>query len=290
MWKRPLPAQNVGQEVSQEDNQENKAETRGICEVFSQGMGHASQRLKDYLGLVDPQSKLQPATNTLIKSFLVNFISFFMETGMEEHIMTSKMTKQQSSLFGVDWLWPLSGPAEQIALQMAVQALQLAEPFRGDGSPAEAVEHAARRVRRFEKLAEFCCLVGQDCLGLFIMFGVPGKPKDMGGVMLDSAAKEEQKWPLWGRNALRQFVTGTDRSLPTAEVLEKCLGANNGWKKMVNVYINQWLTAVALCSQHQRLPAAWLCRALLRRHSLHPLIPHLPLHPSPFLELWQKPG
>ncbi|NXL34732.1 REP15 protein, partial [Glaucidium brasilianum] len=236
----------MGQKVSREDSQENKAETLVICEVFSQGVVHASQQLKDYLGFVDPQSKFQPATNTLSEIFLVNFISFCVEKGAEECIITSKMTKQQSSLFGVDWIWTLSGADKQIKLQLAVQALQLAELVRGEGSPAEAVQDCCREAAladerfrnksRFEKLAEFCRLVGRDCLGLFIVFGVPGKPKDIRGVMLDSIAKE-QKYRLSGRNALRQFVTNTDSFLPAEDMLENCLGTKNGPKEVGNVYV-----------------------------------------------------
>ncbi|NWI71706.1 REP15 protein, partial [Todus mexicanus] len=238
----------MGQKVSHEDNQENKAETLVICEVFSQGVVYASQRLKDYLGFVDPQSKFQPTTNTLSEIFLVNFISFCMEKGVEERITTSKMTKQQSSLFGVDWIWTLSGADKQIKLQIAVQALQLAELFHSEGSSAEAVEDCCREAAladecfqnrsRFEKLAEFCRLVGQDCLGLFIMFGVPGKPKDIRGVMLDSVAKGERKCCLSGRSALQQFVTSTDSFLPAKDMLENCLRAKNGSKEVGNVYIN----------------------------------------------------
>ncbi|NWS71498.1 REP15 protein, partial [Crotophaga sulcirostris] len=246
----------MGQKVSHENNLENilennlenKAEILVISEVFSQGVVHASQRLKDYLGFVDPQSKFQPATNTLSEIFLVNFISFCVEKGVEDHITTSKMSKQQSSLFGVDWIWTLYGADKQIKLQIAVQALQLAELVHGEGGPAEMVEDSCREVAladqcfqnmsRFEKLAEFCRLVGQDCLGLFIMFGVPGKPKDIRGVMLDSVAKEEQKCHLLGRNALRQFVTSTDSFLPIKDMLESCLGAKNGLKEVGNVYIN----------------------------------------------------
>ncbi|KAM6284797.1 LOW QUALITY PROTEIN: rab15 effector protein [Spheniscus humboldti] len=228
----------MGQRVS---HQENKAETLVICEVFSQGVVHASQRLKDYLGFMDPQSKFQPATN-----MLSDFISFCMEKGVEEGITTSKMTKQQSSLFRVDWIW--TGADKQIQLQIAVQAFQLAKLFHSEGGPTEAVEDCCweavladerfRNRSRFEKLAEFCCLVGRDCLGLFIMFSVPGKPKDIRGVMLDSIAKEEQKCCLLGRNALRQFVTSTDSFLPTKDMLEKCLCTKNGPKEVGNVYIN----------------------------------------------------
>ncbi|NXS67937.1 REP15 protein, partial [Pandion haliaetus] len=238
----------MGQKVSHKDNQENKAETLVICEVFSQGVVHASQRLKDCLGFVDPQSQFQPATNTLSEILLVNLISCCVEKGVEERIVTSKMTKQQSYLFGVDWIWTLSGADKQIRLQIAVQALQLAELFRSEDGPAEAVEDCCREAmladecfqnrRRIEKLAEFCRLVGWDCLGLFIMSGVPGKPKAIRGVMLDSIAKEEQKCCLLGRNALWQFVTSTDSFLPTNDVLENCLGAKNGPKEVGNVYVN----------------------------------------------------
>ncbi|KAM9641060.1 rab15 effector protein [Morphnus guianensis] len=231
----------MGQKVSHEDNQENKAQTLVICEAFSQGVVHASQRLRDYLGFVDPQSKFQPATNTLSEIFLVNFIGFCMEKGVEERIVTSKMTKRQSSLYGVDWVWTLSGADKQIKLQIAVQALQLAELPCRDGGPAEAVEGCCREAVRadecfqngsgFEELAEFCHLVGRDCLGLFIMFGVPGKPKAIRAVMLDSIAKEEQKRCLLGRDALRQFVTSTDSFLPTKDMLENCLGAKMDRKR-----------------------------------------------------------
>ncbi|XP_027549409.1 rab15 effector protein [Neopelma chrysocephalum] len=242
----------MGQKVSQEDSQEDKAETLLICEVFSQGVLHASQRLKDYLGFVDPQSKFQPATNTLSEIFLVNFISFCVEKGAEELIVTSKMTRQQSCLFGVDWIWTLSGADKQIKLQIAVQALQLAELFRAEGGPAEEEEEEEddccreaaladecfQNMSRFGKLAEFCRLVGRDCLGLFVVFGVPGKPKDIRGVLLDSIAREEQKCRLSGRKALRQFVTGTDSALPTKDMLENCLGTNSGLREVGNVYIN----------------------------------------------------
>ncbi|NXN87087.1 REP15 protein, partial [Bombycilla garrulus] len=234
----------MGQKVSQEDNLENKAETLFICEVFSQGVLYASQRLKDYLGFVDPQSKVQPATNTLSEIFLINFISFCVGKGAEERITTRKMSKRQSLLLGVDWLWTLCGSDKQIKLQIAVQALQPAELCRGEGPAEDCCAEAAladerfQNVSRFEKLAEFCRLVGRDCLGLFVMFGVPGKPKDIRGVLLDSVAKKEQNCLLSGRNALRQFVTGTDSSLPTKDMLEGCLGTRNGLKDVGNVYIS----------------------------------------------------
>ncbi|NXM77995.1 REP15 protein, partial [Serilophus lunatus] len=236
----------MGQKVSQEDNQENKAETLVICEAFSQGVLHASERLKDYLGFMDPQSKFQPSTNTLSEIFLVNFIRFCVAKGVEERIATSKMTKQQSSLFGVDWIWTLSGADKQIKLQIAVQALQLAELFHGEEEEEEEdwcreaalADECFQKMSRAEKLAEFCRLVGRDCLGFFVLFGVPGKPEAIRGVLLDSVAKEEQKCRLSGRNALRHFVTSADSSLPTKDMLQHCLGTKNGLKEVGHVYID----------------------------------------------------
>lgn len=57
--------------------------------------------------------------------------------------MTSQMTKQQSSLLGADWVWTLCGSVRQIKLQMALQALQLAELLHGEGS----AEDGARTLR-----------------------------------------------------------------------------------------------------------------------------------------------
>ncbi|XP_053114661.1 rab15 effector protein [Hemicordylus capensis] len=236
----------MGQKLSQETNQDNKADILVICDVFSQGVVYASQKLKEYLGFEDPQTKFHPGTDTLNEIFLVNFISFCVEKGVEERITTSKMSKQQSLLFGVDWVWTLSGADKQIKLQIAVQSLQMvdlskgAQPHEVIGSNGEAMladEHF-RNKSRFEKLEEFCTLVGHDCLGLFIMFGVPGKPKDIRGVVLESIRKEKRKNLLSGENALRQFILNTDSFLPTREMLENCLSKRNGLREVGKVYIN----------------------------------------------------
>ncbi|XP_030409219.1 rab15 effector protein [Gopherus flavomarginatus] len=231
----------MGQKLSQEHNEKNKADILIINEVFSQGVVHASQKLKEYLGFEDPQSKFRPAMDTLNEIFLVNFIGFCIEKGVEERIMTSKMTKQQSLLLGIDWIWTLSGADKQINLQIAVQSLQMTELLHDETGPSKEAALAGQPFKnksRFEKLEEFCTLVGQDCLGLFIMFGVPGKPKDIRGVMLDSINKEKRKNHLSSENALRQFVLNTDSFLSTKEMLENCLCKKNGLKEVGKVYIN----------------------------------------------------
>nr|XP_056703608.1 rab15 effector protein [Euleptes europaea] len=235
----------MGQKVSQETNQEAKADILILCDVFSQGIVFASQKLKEYLGFEDPQSKFHPATDTLKEIFLINFIGFCVEKGVEERITTSKMTDQQSLLFGVDWVWTLAGADKQIKLQIAVQALQLTDlphdtclpEINGSIGKAMSADDLSQDKSRFEKLEQFCTLVGQDCLGLFIMFGVPGKPKDIRGVVLESLKKEKPK-SLSGESALRQFVLNTDNFLPTRDMLEQCLSKKNGLREVGKVYIN----------------------------------------------------
>ncbi|XP_062991023.1 rab15 effector protein [Elgaria multicarinata webbii] len=234
----------MGQKLSQGTNQENKNDILIICDVFSQGVVYASQKLKEYLGFEDPQSKFHPSTDTLREIFLVNFIGFCVEKGVDERITTSKMSKHQSLLFGVDWVWTLSGA--DIRLQIAVQSLQMAKLSSGDqafeviGSNREAMlaEDLSGNRSRFEKLEEFCKMVGSDCLGLFIMFGVPGKPKDIRGVVLESIKKEKRKDLSSGESALRLFVIITDSFLPTREMLEHCLSKKKGVREVGKVYIN----------------------------------------------------
>ncbi|XP_068129044.1 rab15 effector protein [Hyperolius riggenbachi] len=219
-----------------------------VCEIFSQGVVHASQKLKDYLGFEDPNGSFRPNTETLVEIFLVNFITFCSEKGVEERIVTSKMTKQQSVLFGVDWIWTLMGPDKSVRLQIAVQALQMSdfhEDGRGDPNlfsknPYREIQLTDVRYENkslYDKLEEFCKLVGPDCLGLFIVFGVPGKPKDIRGILLDSVTKEKKK-NLSGEQALQHFILNTDNFLPTREMLDTCMSKRNGLRSIGKVYIN----------------------------------------------------
>ncbi|KAM3926032.1 rab15 effector protein [Leptodactylus fuscus] len=220
-----------------------------VCEIFSQAVVHASHKLKDYLGFEDPFGNLRPSTDTLTEVFLVNFINFCVEKGVEERITTSKMTKQQAILFGVDWIWTLIGPDKSVRLQIAVQALQMSD-FDGDirKDPEAFYQRAFKEVQLtdtfyknrsfYEKLEEFCRLVGHDCLGLFMVFGLPGKPKDIRGILLDSVNKENKKNAIPGEQALQKFILDTDTFLPTRDLLETCMTRRNGQRNLGKVYIN----------------------------------------------------
>ncbi|RXM33392.1 Rab15 effector protein [Acipenser ruthenus] len=236
----------MGQVQSPEPVQDSKPDV--LCDVFSQGVVHASQRLREYLGFEDPQSKLQPSTDTLNEIFLVNFISFCMEKGVEEHITTSKMTKQQSLLFGVDWIWTIFGPDKNIRLQFTVQTCQLSDsavnesgqseqPCR-NGNETATLDVLYTNKDRFEKLEEFCSLVGQDCVGLFIVFGLPGKPKEIRGALLDSVQTKKGKKSLPGDSLVKDYIMNTESFLSTREILEHCLSKKNRLEIVGNVYIN----------------------------------------------------
>ncbi|CAN2391892.1 receptor recycling [Pristimantis euphronides] len=219
-----------------------------ICEIFSQGVVHASDKLKDYLGFEDPHGNLRPSPDTLTEIFLVNFINFCIEKGVEERISTSKMTKQQAVLFGVDWIWTLMDPDKSVRLQIAVQALQMSNfEVGGRGDPETVHQGAFKEIQLadsyknrtlYEKLEEFCRLIGSDCLGLFMVFGLPGKPKDVRGILLDSVNKENRKNALPGEGALQKFILETDNFLPTRDLLHMCMTKRNGQRSIGKVYIN----------------------------------------------------
>ncbi|XP_069807936.1 rab15 effector protein [Dendropsophus ebraccatus] len=220
-----------------------------VCEIFSQGVVHASNRLKDYLGFEDPHGNLRPCTDTLTEIFLVNFITFCVEKGVEERIATSKMTKQQAVLFGVDWIWTLLGPDKSVRLQIAVQALQMSD-FHGDGrgdpqafsqgpfKEVQLTDGSYKNGSPYEKLEEFCRLVGPDCLGFFMVFGLPGKPKDVRGILLDSVNRENKKSALPRERALQHFILNTDTFLPTRDMLDTCMAKRTGRHSIGKVYIN----------------------------------------------------
>ncbi|XP_007893600.1 rab15 effector protein-like [Callorhinchus milii] len=226
----------MGQNPSQEVVPESKSDN--ICEIFNQGVVYASQQLKKYLGFEDPQGKLQVSINTLNEIFLVNFIMFSLEKGVQDRITTSKMTTQQSLLLGVDWIWTIHGSEKSVKLQIAVQTLQMADQNHSEIDQnvvlcSNSEEDKLADQSRSEKLVDFCSRVGEDCVGIFIVFGVRGTPREVRGVLLDSV-----------RNGtiidheLKQFIAQTDSFICTRELLETCLSKTNRLKSIENAYIN----------------------------------------------------
>ncbi|OCT86028.1 hypothetical protein XELAEV_18019722mg [Xenopus laevis] len=236
----------MGQNISvpeKSDQQPDKSDI--VCEIFSQAIVHASQKLKEYLGFEDPFGSFRPCTDTLNELFVVNFINFCLEKGVEERIATNKMTKQQSALFGIDWIWTLSGSDKVVKLQIAVQAFQISElDIKESNIQGKATNEipppigSTKDKSRFEKLEEFCRLVGSDCLGLFMVYGLPGKPKDIRGVLLDSVKRDSKKNSILGKQAIYQFIQSTDTFLPTRDLLDTCMARKNGQLGIGKVYIN----------------------------------------------------
>ncbi|KAM4840735.1 rab15 effector protein [Urocitellus parryii] len=234
----------MGQKASQQLALKDSTEVLSICEVVSEAIVHAAQKLKEYLGFEYPQSKLCPAANTLNEIFLIHFITFCQEKGVDEWLTTTKMTKHQALLFGADWVWTFWGSDKQIRLQLAVQTLQMASlpPVQSKPcdfpSPESRVEESSWKRSRFDKLEEFCNLIGEDCLGLFIIFGVPGKPKDIRGVVLDSIKNKTVRSHLPGRKAVEQFVLETEDCVSIKELLGNCLSKKDGLREVGKVFIS----------------------------------------------------
>ncbi|XP_004405354.1 PREDICTED: rab15 effector protein [Odobenus rosmarus divergens] len=234
----------MGQNSSQQLPLKDSKEVSSICEVVSEAIVHAAQKVKEYLGFEDPLSNLCLASNTLNEIFLIHFVSFCQDKGVDEWLTTTKMTKHQAVLFGADWIWTFWGSEKQVRLQLAVQTLQMSslppmESKPRDFSPPESrAEEPFRKRSRFDKLEEFCKLIGEDCLGLFIIFGVPGKPKDIRGVALDSVKGETVQGQLPGRKAVAQFVLETEDCVSIRELLGNCLSKKDGLREVGKVYIS----------------------------------------------------
>ncbi|XP_045667712.1 rab15 effector protein [Ursus americanus] len=234
----------MGQKSSQQLPLTDSKEVSSVCEVVSEAIVHAAQKVKEYLGFEDPLSNLCPASNTLNEIFLIHFVTFCQDKGVDEWLTTTKMTKHQAALFGADWIWTFWGSEKQIRLQLAVQTLHMSslppvEPKPWDLTPPESrAEEPSRKRSRFDKLEEFCNLIGEDCLGLFIIFGVPGKPKDIRGVVLDSVKRETMQGQLPGRKAVAQFILETEDCVSIRELLGNCLSKKDGLREVGKVYIS----------------------------------------------------
>lgn len=239
-----MGAEKMGQKSSQQLALKDSTEVLSICEVVSEAIVHAAQKLKEYLGFEDPLSKLCPAANTLNEIFLIHFITFCQEKGVDEWLTTTKMTKHQALLFGADWVWTFWGSDKQIRLQLAVQTLRMVSlpPVQSKPcdfpSPESRVEESSWKRSRFDKLDEFCNLIGEDCLGLFIIFGVPGKPKDIRGVVLDSIKSKTMGSHLPGRKTVEQFVLETKDCVSIKELLGNCLSKKDGLREVGKVFIS----------------------------------------------------
>ncbi|XP_008845120.1 rab15 effector protein [Nannospalax galili] len=228
----------MGQKASQQLALKDSNEVLVPCEVVSGAIVQAAQKLKEYLGFEYPLSRLCPARGTLNEIFLIHFITFCQEKGMDEWLTTTKMTKHQSLLFGADWVWTFWGPDKQIRLQLAVQTLQMASLPPRDPQPCESRGEESWKRSRFEKLEEFCSLIGEDCLGLFLILGVPGEPKAIRGVVLDSVRSGSVKSHLPGCKAVEQFVLETEDCVSIKELLGNCLRKKDGLREMGKVYIS----------------------------------------------------
>ncbi|XP_021021554.1 rab15 effector protein [Mus caroli] len=225
--------QKASQQVAPKDNQEVLA----MCEVVSAAISHAAQKLKEYLGFEYPLSRLCLAASSLTEVFLVHFVTFCQERGADEWLTTTKMTKHQAWLFGADWIWTFWGPDKQIRLQVAVQTLRMASLPLTDPKSCESRGEESWKKGRFDKLEEFCNLVGEDCLGLVIIFGVPGEPKAIRGVVLENVRNGMMESQLPGRKAVEQFVLETKDCVSIKELLGNCLSKRDGLSDMGRVYI-----------------------------------------------------
>ncbi|XP_048222772.1 rab15 effector protein [Perognathus longimembris pacificus] len=214
-----------------------------VCEGSSEAIVHVAQKLKEYLGIKYPLCSLCPARSTLNEIFLLSFITFCQEKGLGEWVTTTKMTKHQAFLFRADWIWTFWGPDKQIKLQIAVQTLQIGSfPPKGpkpcDSSSPEASVQESWKKSRFDKLEEFCDLIRKDYLGLFILFGMSGKPKDIQAVVRDSVRNwtVRNQLPRW--KAVEHFVLETKDCVSIKELLRSCISKKDGLRRVGKVYFS----------------------------------------------------
>ncbi|XP_043932087.1 rab15 effector protein-like [Protopterus annectens] len=218
-----------------------------VCDIFTQAVLHSCQKVKTYLGFVDPEQKLYVRTRTLNEIFLMDFINYCKEKGADDWISTCKMTKQQEMLMGVDWIWNLTGSGKNTNIQIAVQTVQLSECYRMtemDEDPYEKILEKSvadldnRNKTKHDKLLEFCSSIGQNCMGLCIIYGVPGKPKEIRGIMMQHLKHLKGKTRCIREDTLLQYMKTVDYFITTREMMEKYLFKKRSSQNDDRVYVN----------------------------------------------------
>lgn len=133
---------------------------------------------------------------------------------MDKKITTNKMTKNQAMLFRTDWIWTFWGSCKEILFQLFIQTLQMSTALHIESNSCDLLNKdvvldvytsGGGEGDRFEKMEEFCNLIGEDCLGLFIIFGVLGTPEGIRGVLLDSIENKKIQNCLSGEKAIKHL-------------------------------------------------------------------------------------
>ncbi|MEE6493156.1 hypothetical protein FKM82_016750 [Ascaphus truei] len=217
-----------------------------VFDVFSQALIQASHKVKGYLGFKDPQQKLRVCTRTLNEVFLVTFINFCKEQGLEDRISTSKMSRQQEILMGVDWVWTLTGTSKSSRFQIAVQTVQLVDSYK----PSEMDEDPYQRIlersilelddmnrTRYQKLLDFCSSVGPNCTGLILVYGLPGKLKEIRGVLSRHLLNFSGRRPHLNDTTLLQYLKVTESFITIKEMMHSYLCNAKKASETEHVYI-----------------------------------------------------
>ncbi|XP_029430015.1 rab15 effector protein-like [Rhinatrema bivittatum] len=225
--------------------QDNKPDV--VCEIFTQILLHAAEKVRGYLGFQDPQQKLNISTRTLNEVFLMSFISLCKEKGMEDQISTSKMTKQQEILLGVDWIWTLTGGDKQTSFQIAVQTVQLGDTYKireMDQDPYERILEKSmidlEGVNKscYEKLHDFCTSIGTNCTGLIIVYGVQERTREIRGVLVNHLLHFKDKNPHMKEEILLQYLKTAGCFITVKEMMESYICNGKKSTSAEQVYIN----------------------------------------------------
>ncbi|KAK1152291.1 rab15 effector protein-like [Acipenser oxyrinchus oxyrinchus] len=218
-----------------------------VFEVFAQAVLHASQKLKQYLGFVDPQQTLRVSTSTLNAVFLIHFIGFCKEKGVDGCISTRAMTRQQEMLMGVSWIWTLTCSSRISEFQIAVRSVQTSGTYRAteaDEDPyqkrlEQSISDLDRNKSCFDKLFDFSSSVGVNCMSLCIVYGLPGKPREIRGVRSKDLVRfKAGESGSFTEEMLLRYLQGADTFITTTEMIQNHLWKQSRSSDSEHVYVN----------------------------------------------------
>ncbi|XP_076878266.1 rab15 effector protein [Brachyhypopomus gauderio] len=201
--------------------------------LFSDCVGAAAGRTREYLAFNDPENKFQPSQSALREIFLMTYLQRSSQLSLTDTLTCTVMTPGQRVLLGADWVWALLDlPSRNPRIQIAVQVLHVLQKVeeetqeetqgRSSDTHAESLRLAGTEVTErtcVERLVGFCSDIGWSCFALFLFFGRRGDPGNIYGLLSNNLHVAVGKCVRMDQPFIEGFFRGAKRFVTPAGML-----------------------------------------------------------------------
>ncbi|XP_026874059.2 rab15 effector protein [Electrophorus electricus] len=201
--------------------------------LFSDCVGVAAARTREYLAFADPENKFQPSPSALREIFLMTYLQRSSQLHLADTLTCTAMTPEQRVLLGADWVWAvLDLPSRNPKIQIAVQVLHVLQEPEANTTRSDAhveILHMASTATvertRAERLVGFCSAVGWSCFALFLFFGFGSDPGNICGLLSNNLHAAVGKCVRVDQTFVQSFFRGAKHFVTAAGMVQAVVSA-----------------------------------------------------------------